>query len=202
VADAEVSGVRADLTDASETERLLAAVPDADILVNNAGTPEPKPFFEITDEDWERQVALHVLGAVRLCRQYARGMVEQGWGRILFNASTTAGFGSGEMVHYGATKAALLGLSRGLAEAVAGSGVTVNAFIPGPTRDRAQFDPTGKSIEEFEHEIFAALPTSLIGRFVDAGEVADAVLFLASEHAAAITGTTLRVDGGLVRFVV
>lgn len=199
---AEVTGVAADLTAASEVHRLLAAVPEADVVVHNAGTPEVKPFFEITDADWERHFSLHVLGAVRLCRHYAPGMVERRWGRILFNASTTAGFMPGEMVHYGATKAALLGLSRGLAESVPASGVTVNAFVPGPTRERSadaleenEAHRTLKSFEDMEQAIFEAMPTSLIRRFVDPTEVADAVLFLASDAAAAITGATLRVDG-------
>jgi NAD(P)-dependent dehydrogenase (short-subunit alcohol dehydrogenase family) len=209
VPQAEVGGVAADLTDASEIGRLTAAVPQADVLVNNAGTPEIKPFFELTDQDWERHVQLHLLGAVRLCRHYGRGMVERGWGRILFNASTTGGFRSAEMVHYGATKAALLGLSRGLAESVAGRGVTVNAFIPGPTRERTEAalhgkvaSPSGKSFEEAEKEIFAELPSSLIGRFIEPAEVANLVVFLASDQAAAVTGAALRVDGGIVRFIV
>ena len=101
---------------------------------------------------------------------------------------------SGEMPHYGATKAAVLGLSRALAESLPASGVTVNAFIPGPTRERPD--------REQESEIFESLPTSVVQRFVAPSEVADSVLFLASDHAAAITGATLRVDGGIVRFVV
>ena len=194
VPDAEVTGIAADLTSAADCERLVDELPAVDVLVHNAGTPEPRPFFELSDADWERQFALHVLGPVRLCRHYARGMVERGWGRILFNASVTGGYQSGEMPHYGATKAAVLGLSRALAESLPASGVTVNAFIPGPTREEP--DP------EREAEVFEVLSTSVIQRFVAPSEVGDAVLFLASEHAAAITGATLRVDGGIVRFVV
>jgi NAD(P)-dependent dehydrogenase (short-subunit alcohol dehydrogenase family) len=207
VPEADVSGAAADLTAGSEIERLLAAVPEVDVLVHNAGNPEVKPFFDIADTDWERHFALHVLGAVRLCRHYAQGMVARAWGRILFNAGTTAGFMSGEMVHYGATKMAVLGLSRGLAESMPKSGVTVNAFLPGPTRERTENalrgkvgQPAGKRVEEMEGEIFDALPTSLIRRFIEPYEIADAVLFLASDHGAAITGATLRVDGGIVRF--
>lgn len=136
-------------------------------------------------------------------------MVERGWGRIVFNASTTGGFVPGEMVHYGATKAATFGLSGGLAESVARTGVTVNCFIPGPTRERTEeavqdklADPTGKSFAQMEAEIFAELPTSLIGRFVDPHEVAALVVFLASDLAAPITGATFRVDGGIARCLV
>jgi NAD(P)-dependent dehydrogenase (short-subunit alcohol dehydrogenase family) len=135
-------------------------------------------------------------------------MRDKARGRILFNASTTGGFRPGEMAHYGATKAALLGLSRGLAENLARTGVTVNCFLPGPTRERtgasvgALVAPSGRSVEELEEEIFADLPSSLIGRFIDPVEVADLVIFLASDHAAAITGAALRIDGGIVRFIV
>jgi NAD(P)-dependent dehydrogenase (short-subunit alcohol dehydrogenase family) len=136
-------------------------------------------------------------------------MVNDGWGRILFNASTTGGFMQGEMVHYGATKTALLGLSRGLAESIAGSGVTVNAFLPGPTLTerseafmRQSADASGKTFEQTEKEIFGvALPTSLLKRFVSPTEVANLVVFLASEQASAITGAALRVDGGIVRSI-
>jgi NAD(P)-dependent dehydrogenase (short-subunit alcohol dehydrogenase family) len=206
---AEVIGVAADLTDALEIDRLVDAVPQVDVLVNNAGTPHVKEFFEITDEEWEHQIKLHLLAAARLCRHYGRGMLEHGWGRILFNASTTGGFVNGEMAHYGATKAALLGLSRGLAESVAGTGVTVNCFVPGPTRVRTEAslrdkvdEPLGKSVEEMEKEIFEHLPSSLIRRFIDPNEVANLVVFLASDEASAITGTAVRVDGGIVRFIV
>jgi NAD(P)-dependent dehydrogenase (short-subunit alcohol dehydrogenase family) len=209
VPQADVAGVAADLTSEEGLNLLVSEAREVDVLVNNAGTPEPKPFFDITDGDWERHARLHLLGAARLCRHYARGMVERGWGRILFNASTTGGFGSGEMVHYGATKAALLGLSRGLAESVAKTGVTVNCFIPGPTRERTETavqgkvaDPAGMSFDQMEAEIFADLPTSLIGRFADPAEVASLVAFLASDLAAPITGAAIRVDGGITRCLV
>ena len=137
VPGADIATVIADLTTSEGAEVIIDAVPRVDVLVHNAGTPEPKPFFDISDQDWQRHFQLHVMAAVRLSRQYAQGMMSRGWGRILLNASTTSGFFPGEMVHYGTTKTALLGLSRGLAESLSGTGVTLNAFLPGPTRERS-----------------------------------------------------------------
>lgn len=115
---------------------------------------------------------------------------------------------SGEMAHYGATKAAVLGLSRGLAENLTGTGVTVNCFVPGPTRERTEASvgalvghEAGRTVEEMEEEIFSGLEPSLIKRFIDPAEVADLVTFLASDHASAITGSALRIDGGIVRSI-
>jgi NAD(P)-dependent dehydrogenase (short-subunit alcohol dehydrogenase family) len=204
---ASVTTVAADVATTSGVDRIIADVPDADILVCNAGTPEPKEFFEITDGDWEQQFHLHVMAGVRLARHYAQGMRERKWGRILFNASDTGAFALGEMVHYGTTKSALLGLSRGLAESLRSSGVTVNAFLPGPTRERPDdaLTPDGSdgSAEEFtrqEAEIFAGLP-SLLERFISPTEIAAVVAFLASPEASAVTGTAVRIDGGIVRSI-
>ncbi|TVY11454.1 SDR family NAD(P)-dependent oxidoreductase [Paenibacillus cremeus] len=210
VPGAEVDGIAADLSRAEGVSWLLEHWPEADILVNNVGVFEPKPFFEITDEEWEYYMQLHVMAAMRLSRHYAKGMVERGWGRVLFNASVTGGFFSGEMVHYGTAKAALLGLSRGIAESVAGSGVTVNSFLPGPTRtERVETffegaaQTAGKTFEQLEQEMYAgSLPTSLVQRFIRPEEVASLVVFLASEQASAITGATMRADGGIVRSMV
>ncbi len=204
---AEVDGVAADLGNPIGVSRLIDSVQRTDILVNNLGVFEPRPFFEITDGEWERYFQVNVMSAVRLSRHYAKGMVRKGWGRVMFNASVTGGFFQGEMVHYGATKAALLGLSRGLAESVAGSGVTVNAFIPGPTLTeksegflRQKAEASGKTMEEVEKETFAgSLPSSLLGRFIAPLEIANFVVFLASDQASIITGAALRVDGGIVR---
>ena len=204
---ASVAAVAADVATTAGVDRIIATAPETDILVCNAGTPEPKDFFEITDDGWEQQFHLHVMAGVRLSRHYAQGMRERQWGRILFNASDTGGFALGEMVHYGTTKTALLGLSRGLAETLRGSGVTVNAFLPGPTRERPDdaLTPDGSdgSAEEFsrqEAEIFAGLP-SLLERFISPTEIANVVTFLASPEASAVTGTAVRVDGGIVRSI-
>jgi NAD(P)-dependent dehydrogenase (short-subunit alcohol dehydrogenase family) len=206
VPGAEVKGVAADLSSAAGVNQMIAHCPHADILVNNLGIYGPKPFFDITDEDWEYYFQVNVMSAVRLSRHYARGMVDRGWGRVLFNASVTSGFFSGEMVHYGATKGALISLARGLAESVAGAGVTVNSFIPGPTltenvKEHIQgfANQSGKTFAETEAEIFhSKLPTSIIKRFVSPEEVANLVVFLASDQASAITGAAMKVDGGIV----
>jgi NAD(P)-dependent dehydrogenase (short-subunit alcohol dehydrogenase family) len=134
VANASAEGVAADLGTREGTEAVMAKAPAADILVNNLGIFEPKPFLDIPDEDWERFFRINVLSGVRLARLYLPGMMERGWGRIVFMSSESGVQIPPEMIHYGMTKTAQLAISRGLAEMAAGTGVTVNAVLPGPTR--------------------------------------------------------------------
>jgi NAD(P)-dependent dehydrogenase (short-subunit alcohol dehydrogenase family) len=209
VPQGQVRGVAADLGTAEGAAQMIREVPDADILVNNLGIFEVKPFFEIPDEDWERFFRVNVLSGVRLARHYMPGMVKRGWGRVMFISSESGIQIPVEMVHYGMTKTAQLAVSRGLAESVTGSGVTVNAVLPGPTRSEGvekfleQFArQSGKSLEQLEKDFFKnARPSSLIKRFATTEEVANMVVYLASEQASATTGAAVRVDGGVVRSI-
>jgi NAD(P)-dependent dehydrogenase (short-subunit alcohol dehydrogenase family) len=190
--------------------RLIAAVPDADILVNNAGIFEPKPFFAIGDEDWRRFFEVNVLSGVRLARHYAPRMVERRWGRVVFISSESALQIPVEMVHYGMTKTAQLAVARGLAETVAGTGVTVNSVLPGPTLSEGvaafmgQMAPAG-GVADLDAMGRAFIrenrPTSLLGRLIAPEEVASLVAYLCTPAASATTGAALRADGGVVRAI-
>lgn len=205
-----VEGIAADLGTAHGVEAFVARAPDADILVNNLGIFEPKPFMEISDGDWETFFRVNVMSGVRLSRHYLGGMMERGWGRVVFISSESGVNIPAEMIHYGVTKTAQLALARGLAEDSVGTGVTVNSVLPGPTRSEgvAQFvkdmaRTQGKSVEEVEADFFATVrPSSLIKRFASVEEVANMVIYVCSEQASATTGAALRVDGGCVRSII
>ena len=202
-------GIAADLATAEGAASLVAKAGKfgpVDILVNNFGIFEPKPFEEITDEDWQRFFNANVLSAIRCSRAVMAKMRERGWGRILFVSSESGINIPVEMVHYGMTKTALLAVSRGLAKTLAGSGVTVNALLPGPTWTEgvATFveqlaNDRGISVEECKADFFKkARPSSLIRRFATPEEVAAHAVYLCSAQAAATTGAAHRVDGGVV----
>lgn len=203
----EVKGFAGDLSQAAVAASLFKAFPQMDILVNNLGIFEPKAFEDIPDEDWRRFFEVNVLSGVRLARHYLSGMKQANWGRVIFISSESAVQIPPEMIHYGMTKTAQLSISRGLAESVAGTGITVNSVLPGPTNSRGVGDfvealahQEGKTFEEFEHEFFVKMrPTSLIKRFAHPEEVATLVTYLASPLASATTGAALRVDGGVLK---
>jgi NAD(P)-dependent dehydrogenase (short-subunit alcohol dehydrogenase family) len=194
-----------DLSDAGTAGALVKRFPDIDILVNNLGIFEPKPFDEIPDEDWRRFFEVNVLSGVRLSRAYLAGMKRHGWGRIVFISSESGVQIPPEMIHYGMTKTAQLAVSRGIAETCAGSGVTCNAVLPGPTHSdgvEAFVDKLsgGAPFAEFEREFFrSARPSSLLKRFATTDEVANLVAFVCSPLSSATNGAALRVDGGVVR---
>ena len=209
-AAASVTGIAADLGNAKGVDRLVQEVGAVDILINNLGIFEPKPFLDITDEDWLRFFQVNVMSGIRLSRALLPHMLERNWGRIIFISSESGVQIPVEMVHYGMTKTAQLAVSRGIAESVAGTGVTVNAVLPGPTRSEGVVDFLGKiaaqrglHLEGYEKEfVKTARPSSLIQRFAEPDEVANPVVYLCSEAASATTGSTLRVDGGVVRSIV
>ena len=203
--EAKVEGFAGDLATAEAVKALFLRFPAVDILVNNLGIFEPKPFEEIPDEDWQRFFDVNVISGARLSRTYVSGMKQRKWGGIVFISSESAIQIPVEMVHYGTTKTALLGLSRGIAESCAGTGVTVNAVLPGPTHSAGVEEfvsqvSGGQSFEAFEKEFFSSVrPSSLIKRFATPAEVATLVAFVCSPLAATITGAALRADGGVVR---
>jgi NAD(P)-dependent dehydrogenase (short-subunit alcohol dehydrogenase family) len=206
----KVQGVAADVGTAAGTETLTRRVPEVDILVNNAGIFEVKPFEQIDDDDWQRFFDVNVLSGVRLSRHYLPGMKKRNWGRIVFISSESALQIPAEMIHYGMTKTAQLAVSRGIAETTAGTDVTVNSVLPGPT--------ASEGVERFVHELAAERKTdaaavereffrtmrstSLLKRFAKPEEVAAMVTFVCSPLSSATNGAALRVDGGVVRSIV
>ena len=202
-------GAAGDLSTVEGVERVLADIPDVDILVNNIGTFEAKPFFDITDAEWEHMWQLNVMSGVRLTRRYMRGMLDRNWGRVIFISSEAALNPSGDALHYGATKTAVLGLSRGLAELTVGTEVTVNAVLPGPTRTEANMEwmeglakEKGISVAEAERDYFANdRPASLVRRFAEPAEVAAVVAFLASPRGAITNGAAVRAEGGIIHSI-
>jgi NAD(P)-dependent dehydrogenase (short-subunit alcohol dehydrogenase family) len=203
----EVLGFAGDLSTAEAAAQLAETYPDVEILVNNLGIFEPLPFEDIPDEDWRRFFEVNVLSGVRLSRLYLPVMKKRNWGRIVFISSESGVQIPEEMIHYGMTKTAQLAVSRGIAESVAGTGITVNCVLPGPTKSRGVGDfveqlaaKEGKSFADFEQEFFKKVrPTSLIKRFAAPEEVASLVAYVVSPLASATTGSALRVDGGLIK---
>ncbi|MFF4596896.1 SDR family NAD(P)-dependent oxidoreductase [Amycolatopsis sp. NPDC001319] len=201
-------GIAADVGTAEGVASLVEQLPDVDVLVNNAGYFAPVPVFEIPDADWLRIYEVNVLSGVRLARHYTPRMVARGWGRVIFVSSESAIQNPTEMVHYGMTKTAQLAISRGMAQEVAGTGVTVNSVLPGPTLT--------EGVREFVQGLYPDLdfagaerqfmtnerPTSLLGRLIRPEEVANMITYVASDQAAATTGGALRVDGGVVTAII
>ncbi|WBP92684.1 SDR family NAD(P)-dependent oxidoreductase [Mycolicibacterium neoaurum] len=198
-------GFAADVADADGTAALVAEFPDVDVLVNNLGIFEAVPAREVTDEQWRTYFDVNVLSAVRLIRAYLPNMIEKGWGRALQIASDSAIVTPAEMIHYGVSKTALLAVTRGFAKDAAGTGVTVNSVIAGPTHTAGVEDFVYQLVDkelpwEQAQREFMRLhrPQSLIQRLIEPEEIANMVVYLSSPLASATTGGALRVDGGYV----
>jgi len=204
---ANVSGIAADVSNAAGCAKLIQALPTVDVLVNNMGIFEPIPFEKIPDEDWMRIFEANVMSGVRLSRHYLSGMRERNWGRILFVSSESAVQIPAEMIHYGMTKTAQVAVARGIAETVAGTGITVNSVLAGPTRSEGvetfiEKLAGGGDTAAFEAEFFKTMrPSSLLKRFATIDEVANMIVYLSSPRASATTGAAIRVDGGVVRAI-
>jgi NAD(P)-dependent dehydrogenase (short-subunit alcohol dehydrogenase family) len=207
--EATIEGIAADLATAAGVDAFIARAGDADILINNLGIFEPKAFGAISDADWFRFFETNVMSGVRLSRHYFPKMLAKNWGRIVFISSESALQIPAEMIHYGTTKTAQLAIARGLAETTAGTGVTVNSVLPGPTRSEGVGDfvkgmarEKGVPEADVERDFFATVrPSSLLKRFATVEEVANMVVYVASEQASATNGAALRVDGGVVRAI-
>jgi len=209
---AQVEGVAADLGSAAGVQKLIDALSGRaiDILVNNAGIFEPQDFFDTDDDIWQRHWQTNVLSGVSLSRALLPVMVARGWGRVIFISSESARNIPVEMIHYGVSKTAQLALSRGLAKRVAGSGVTVNAVLPGPTLSdgfaammQDEVARTGKPLEELSREfVLKHRASSVLQRPSSVDEVANMVVYVASPQASATSGASLRVDGGVVDDIV
>jgi len=207
--DAQVSGIAADFSKVEDVDRLLAQLPETDILINNAGIFEPKAFADITDSEWLRYFEVNVLSGIRLSRALFPKMMAKNWGRIIFITSESALNVPEEMIHYGTTKTAIHAVSRGLAELTKGSAVTVNTVMPGPTASEGVVDfvkhlatEKGISVEAAEEEFFKTMrPSSLIQRFSEVGEIANMVTYISSPLSSSTNGSSVRVDGGVIKSV-
>jgi len=206
VRSADVIGFAGDLGTAKGCDELVAAQPDCDILVNNVGIFGPRDFFETPDSEWLRFFEVNVMSGVRLSRAYLPGMQARGWGRVVFLSSESAFNIPADMVHYGMTKTACTAVARGLAKRMAGTGVTVNSVLPGPTLSEGvaamlqdETEKTGLSLDEVGKAfVMAQRPSSIIQRMASVEEVANLIVYVCSRQASATTGAALRVDGGVV----
>jgi len=208
-ATAKVEGIVSEFSSSAGADAVITRLPAVDVLVNNVGIFEPKPFTEIPDADWYRFFEINVMSGVRLARHCLGAMLKRNWGRILFISSESAVQIPPEMVHYGMTKTAQVAVARGIAESVAGTGVTVNSVLARPSESEgvgnfveAMAKQQNTSKQVIEKEFFEqARPSSLLKRFATTGEVAAMVTYLAGELSSATNGAALRVDGGVVRAI-
>jgi NAD(P)-dependent dehydrogenase (short-subunit alcohol dehydrogenase family) len=209
VKDARLRGIAADLGTAAGAAEFVRQVPVADILVNNLGIYAIKPFTEITDADWTHIFEVNVMSGVRLARHYLPAMLKRNWGRVIFISSESGAQIPREMVHYGVTKTAQVAVARGIAESVAGTGVTVNSVLVGPTASEGVANFVADMAKQrsvtpaqVEKDFFATVrPSSLLKRFETPEEIAAVVAFLASPRSIAINGAAVRAEAGVVRSI-
>ncbi|WP_031522215.1 SDR family NAD(P)-dependent oxidoreductase [Streptomyces sp. NRRL F-5123] len=194
-----------DLSSEEGARRVADALPGVDILVNNLGVFGAAPALEIDDAEWRRYFEVNVLAAVRMIRTYLPGMKDRGWGRVMNVASDSAVVIPAEMIHYGMTKTALLAVTRGFAKDAAGTGVTVNSLIAGPTHTGGVEDFVYSLVDrdlpwDEAQRVFMAehRPQSLLRRLIEPEEIANMAVYLGSDFATATTGGAVRVDGGYV----
>lgn len=206
---AQVSGIAADFTNKDEVDSLLETLKEIDILINNVGTFEQKDFTDITDTNWTNTFEINVLSSVRLSRYFLPKMLEKNWGRIIFISSESAVNVPDNMIHYGATKAAMTAISNGLSKLTKGSEVTVNTIVGGPTYS----DGVAATVEQIAQAQYVGVeqmksvivqqtnPHSLLQRFIKPSEIATLAAYLCSPLSVAINGSSLRVDGGALRTI-
>lgn len=207
VAGANIHAAAFDLGTAQGCAEIIRSFPAVDILVNNLGIYEPKPFFDLQDEDWARMFEVNVMSGVRLTQHYLKAMLEHSdWGRVVFVSSESAIFVPKEMVHYGFSKAAQLFIARGAAEMTKGTNVTVNSVLPGPTwvemtptRLAARGKGLGATAEDMAARTFTERrPASLLQRYASPEEPANLICYVCSKASSATNGAALRADGGIV----
>ncbi|MCL4116234.1 UNVERIFIED_CONTAM: hypothetical protein GTU68_056659 [Idotea baltica] len=180
-----------------------------DILINNVGQYYPKSFNQTTDDDWRDLIETNVMSGIKLSKHFLPIMQNQNWGRVIFISSESGIQVPENLIHYGFTKAGILAISRGLAEGVSGNNITVNSVLPGVTLTEGAQDfikklarQRNKSYEIVKEEFFKIdRPSSIIKRFIKPSEIADVVVFLCSPLASAISGSSIRVDGGNVKSI-
>lgn len=206
VPGADVTGIAADLAEASQTSALLDELGQVDVLVSNAGVFDVVDFDDIDDDEWSRYFALNAMSTVRLARRLLPGMLARGWGRIILVGTESAVDVPANMIHYGATKAAALAIANGLAKLTRGTGVTVNSVLGGPTYSDG-VAATVEHIAALQSMSVADLKTqlvrdtSLLQRFIEPREIASLVTYLASPLSSATNGAALRADGGVLTTV-
>lgn len=204
VEGAKVSGIAADFGVTEEVDGLIKMLPDIDILINNVGIYSSTSFYDTTDEDWFRHFEVNVMSGVRLSRAILPKMLDRNWGRIIFISSECATLVPEDLIAYSMTKAALLSVSRGLAQLCKGTEVTVNSVLPGSTLTEGAESfleklakKEGSTVEQAEADFFTNIRTSsLLARFAKVEEVASTIAYLSSPLAVATNGASVKVDGG------